>query len=223
MRIREVVPEADYIRVAELISSMEPEPWTAAALHEQRLSMAPGQIAREMVAERAGGCITGMSVVTRLPWWSPGRFGIVVIVDPAVRGQGIGTRLYAEALAWAEQQGSTRPESRVRDDDALSLRFAQKQGYRIDRHLFNSALELADFDPAPFAGVVDDVKQQGIRFFTMADLGDTLEARRKMYEVNRACTLDIPGRERTFSDFEQYQKRNFSSSSYRPELHLFAA
>ncbi|HWI61208.1 MAG TPA: GNAT family N-acetyltransferase, partial [Symbiobacteriaceae bacterium] len=47
--------------------------------------------------------------------------------------------------------------------------------------------------------------------------------RRKMYEVNRACTLDIPGRERTFSDFEQYQKRNFSSSSYRPELHLFAA
>lgn len=217
MRIRELDPFVDYISVAPWLDS------DAARLQGERRAAPEGQIQREMVAEQADGPVVGFSRVFRLPWWSEGRFSVSVTVDPAERGRGVGARLADEALAWAAAAGAIRVETEVRDNDERSRRFAAARGFAVDRHLFNSTLDVAAFDPVPFAGVVDQVRAGGVRFFTMADVGDTLAARQQLYEVNRATTLDIPGREPTFSAFDQYQRRTFGTESYRPELHLLAA
>jgi RimJ/RimL family protein N-acetyltransferase len=223
MRLRRAATYADYERIAALASTTEPEPLTADALIDERKSMPAGQILREMVAEDETGFVVGFSRVVRLPWWGPGRVSLWVVVDPALRGRGTGSLLCAEASAHATELGLTRWETEVMDDDAPALRFAQNRGYAIDRHLFGSSLVVSEFDDAPFAGVVDRVKASGIRFFTMADAGDTPDARRRMYEVNKATSLDIPGRDRTYSAFEQYSQRMFGTSRYRPELQLIAA
>ncbi|MDF2630727.1 MAG: family N-acetyltransferase [Symbiobacteriaceae bacterium] len=223
MRIRPAESYTDYEQIAALASTTEPEPLTAEALIAERHSMPDGQVLREMVAEDEAGNVTGFSRVVRLPWWGPGRVSLWVVVDPDLRGRGTGSQLYAEASAHALELGLTRWETEVMDDDAPALRFAQSRGYTIDRHLFSSSLLVAEFDPAPFAGVLERVEASGIRFFTMADAGDTEEARRRMYAVNKATSLDIPGREQTFSTFEQYSQRKFAGSSYRSELQWIAA
>lgn len=223
MQLRPAESFADYERIAALASTTEPEPLTAEALIEERKRMPAGQVLREMVAADEAGYVAGFSRIVRLPWWAQGRVSLWVVVDPALRGRGTGSLLYAEASAHATELGLTRWETEVMDDDAPALGFAQNRGYAIDRHLFASSLVVAEFDEASFAGTVDRVKASGIRFFTMADAGDTPEARRRMYEVNKAISLDIPGREQTYAAFEQYSQRMFGSTRYRPELQLIAA
>lgn len=223
MRLRHAATYEDYERIAALASTTEPEPLTADALIEERKHLPAGQVLREMVAEDETGTVAGFSRVVRLPWWGPGRVSLWVVVDPALRGRGTGSLLCAEASAHAADLGLTLWETEVMDDDAPALRFAQNRGFAIDRHLFGSSLVVSEFNDAPFAGVVDRVKASGIRFFTMADAGDDLDARRRLYEVNKATSLDIPGREQTFAAFEQYSQRKFASGRYRPELQLIAA
>lgn len=223
MQLRPVVPEADYGRIAELVSAVETMPLTREHLLNELRSAPAGQVERVMVAVGDDGVIAGFSRVFRLPWWSEGRFSVPVVVDPALRGRGTGSLLYADATAWALGEGATRLETAVPDGDPPSLRFAEARGFAIDRHLFTSSLDVAGFDPAPYAGVAERVKASGIRLFTLAEADDTPENRRRMYEVHRDTALDIPGRERRFSEFAQYQVRHQSGDSFRPELLLFAA
>jgi len=219
-----VAPQTDYPWVAGLLSTARAEPVSPVDLFDEYHGSPPsGQVLRERIAEAAVDGPVGYSRVFRLPWWAEGRYAIHIIVVPAHRGRGIGGLLYDDATAWAASAGATRYDAEMADDDETSLRFARHRGFAINRHLFSSSLAVNDFDPTPFAGTVDEVRSAGIRFFTLADESDTPAARRKLYELNRACSLEIPGREPTFSTFEQYQQRNLSPERYRPELCLCAA
>lgn len=221
--LRPVVPEEDYQQIAPLIATADPEAFSAAQMLAELRNRPGGTLNREMAAVDAGGQIVGFSAVFRLPWWGPGRYNLWLVVDPDHRGRGIGSALHDDALRFALAEGATLLNSSVRDNDPAARRFAEQRGFAVRRHLFSSTLEVAAFDPASFAGVVEAVEATGIRFFSMADAGDTPEARSRLYGVNRACSLDIPGREPTFATEEQYMQRNCRADWYRPEAQLLAA
>jgi GNAT superfamily N-acetyltransferase len=130
--------------------------------------------------------------------------------------------LYETALACAGDDGATLVTSEVREGDAPSSRFAETRGFQIDRHLFESQLDLQAFDEALFAGVVEKVEATGIRFFSLASV-DTPEMRRALYEVNRATALDIPGYAGDFLTFEEFEQMVFASSWYVPQGQILAA
>jgi GNAT superfamily N-acetyltransferase len=153
----------------------------------------------------------------------PHSFWIEAVVAPEFRRRGIGARLYDDALAFARAQGAMRLECEVRDHEPAWLKFAQARGFEIDRHVFDSTLDLATFDDARFAGVIEAVQAQGIRFFTLADVGNTEENQRKLYELNKRNSLDIPGSEGTFPRFEDFQKFVFGGSWFRAEGQILAA
>jgi GNAT superfamily N-acetyltransferase len=153
----------------------------------------------------------------------PGRYSLSVVVDPAVRKRGIGTLLYGNALRWAQEQGTTSLESEVRDNCPACLRFAQQHGFAVDRHIFESVLDLSAFDAERFAGVVEAAEASGIRFFTLADLGNTLEAQRMLYELNRRTARDNPSNDDTFAPFEEFRRFVFSASWYRADGQIVAA
>lgn len=221
--IRPVVPEHDFDRIAQLIATVDPDAPSPEQLLAEARQRPEGTLERQMAALDAGGRIVGFSNVFRLPWWGAGRYNLWLTVDPACRRQGVGAALFEEALGFAREQGATLLNASVRDDEPAARRFAEVRGFAVNRHLFSSVLDLAAFDPVPFAGVVEAVAASGIRFFTMADVGDTAEARSRLYEVNRACSLDIPGREPTFATEAQYIQRNCEAPWYRPEAQLLAA
>ena len=221
--MRPVDAETDFSRLAELMSLFEPEPVTAEEVRRWQKQASSERIHHRMVALDEQRRIIGFNNVGRDPWMLPGHFWIEVVIDPAMHRQGVGSALYTEALQFAQEQGATHLKAEVRDHLSESVRFAEKRGFKIDRHIFESKLDLRTFHPEPFFGIVEQVEATGIRFFSLADLGNTLEAQRKLYEINRLYALDIPGREDDFSPFEQFQKDVFAASWYRAEGQIVAA
>ena len=111
----------------------------------------------------------------------------------------------------------------MRDNDPGSLRFAERYGFQKRRHIFESRLTLATFDTGRFAGARERAEASGVRFFSLADLGDSEEAQRRLHAINAAWSHDVPGREGDFMPFEQFRKTVCSASWYRPDGQIVAA
>ncbi|MGH2515319.1 MAG: GNAT family N-acetyltransferase [Ktedonobacterales bacterium] len=215
--------EEDYPRVAELLSMGYAEPVTAATVRAWRETEPPERITRRLVAVAPfSGAVVGCAHALRDAWAIPGLFWLHVGVDPTARGRGIGARLFAEVDGFARERGATIARAEVRDQVTDGLRFAERHGFHIERHIFESTLDLAAFDEAPFVAAVMDAEEGGIRFVSLADLGDTEEARRKLHALNEKAALDVPGSDATPRPYEAFAHDVFQAEWYRPDGQIVA-
>lgn len=223
MHLRSVDPERDYAAIAALINLDAAEPYTVEQVRHW-LREEPGRIYRVKIAadEARGGEMIGYSEVVRQKWYEPGSFEIWAGVYPERRCQGVGGALYEDAEAYARTQGAENLRVEVLENDAASLRFATRRGFTIDRLLFESTLNLETFDETPFVGCIPALNAAGIRFCSLADFGNSLEARRKLYEVNRITALQIPGYSGAFTPWEDFDKEICGSDWFRPAGQLLA-
>ena len=83
----------------------------------------------------------------------------------------------------------------------------------ISRHSTNSRLVES----------IAAVEATGIRFFSLADAGNTPEAQRKLYEINRSAARDNPGNDQELEPFEEFAKFVFGSSWFRADGQILAA
>lgn len=220
--LRPMQAQADFPRMAELQSMFGPEPVTVADLEDWQRRASAERIQQRTTALDQHGRLVGFGTAGHDPWIVAGKFWLEVVVDPAVHKQGVGELLYTHALEFAQQHGATLLESEVRDHLPASLHFAQKRGFAIDRHLFGSKLDLTNFDETHFAGAIESVKASGLRLTNLAELGETSETQRQLYELNRRSALDIPGRDQTYVPFEQFQQNVFNAPWYRADGQFIA-
>jgi GNAT superfamily N-acetyltransferase len=229
MRIRPLDTTRDFPALAALLAVRDTEPPTPELLREWEGNAPSGLVRQRLVAFADGSgeanyeAMVGFADAASWPWEPPHQFWISTVVTPDHRRRGLGVQLADAALAFAREQGATRLAAEVRDNAVEGLRFAERYGFRRDRHIFESRLHLADFDEQRFAGTVERVESDGIRFLTLADLGDTDEARRKLYDINATFARDTPGHDGDFMPFEQFQKTVCSASWYRPDGEIVAA
>lgn len=223
MNIRPLDTSRDFPRVAALLSVAKSEPLTPEQVAEWESESPEGVISQRLVWLDAAGEIQGHASVQRSPWEEAGQFWLRNVVAPGLRGRGIGSQLYAATLDFAQRHDARVVEALVRDNDPASLRFAQARGFGVRRHVFESRLDLATFDERALAGVVERAEAGGIRFFSLADLGDTEEARRRLHAINSAWVRDIPGRTSQYQPFEQFVSNVCGASWYRPAGQLVAA
>jgi GNAT superfamily N-acetyltransferase len=218
-------PERDYPRAAEILQTFERQSVTADTLKEWDAETQPGTIRRRCVGVDENGTIVGYSAVVHNSWMADGMFILSVVTDPPGRKQGIGTQLYDEAQDFAFAHCGRTLTTEVLDSDAESLRFAEKRGFKLWRHLFESVrdLRLSTFDERPFAGIIETLQAQGIRFFSLADAGSTTGALRKLWAVNYQAALDDPASSGTFPGFEEFQHIVTNGAWFRPEGQLLAA
>ncbi|MGE5335608.1 MAG: N-acetyltransferase family protein [Nitrososphaerota archaeon] len=225
MHIRPLDPTRDFTALAVLLAARDSEPPTPELLQEWEGNAPAGLIRQRLVAfEDAGeASLIGHSDAASWPWELPHQFWISTVVAPGFRRQGLGTHLAEAALTFAREQGATRLDAEVRDNAADGLRFAERYGFRKKRHIFESRLYLAGFDEQRFVGTIAGAESAGIRFFTLADVGNTTATQRRLYELNARLARDIPGHEEAFMPFEQFQKTVCSASWYRPDGEIIAA
>jgi len=76
-------------------------------------------------------------------------------------------------------------------------------------------LDLEAFEDARFEPYLHSCRQSGIDFTTIADLGDTAECRRSLYELNKTCSADIP-EQGEFYTFEKYLSDRIQIPTYHP-------
>jgi GNAT superfamily N-acetyltransferase len=213
----------DAADMARLYGYTAAEPITAESARDW-WTLRDGEIRVTMLAINEHGQAIGYSDVERETWMSPGRFYVKIVVAPEAQHCGLGTRMYNDALQAACEQGATQLESRVREGDEISIRFAQKRGFRIERRFFESTLDLETFDEHRFDDLMRRVHAEGFNFFTLAEAGVTDENKHMLYDVNRAASLDDPGNNNgTFPDFYAFSKNVFDASWFRADTQLLAS
>jgi GNAT superfamily N-acetyltransferase len=214
---------SDYPTIVALINAVDRKPITLAEFQHWDDIVSPERIYRRTVAEDSGGAVAGYAVVNHHAWQPAGHFYLWVTTSSAGRGQGIGAALYGDARAFIRGQAAVTLTSEIRDDDEGALGFAAHRGWAIDRHHFESVLDLTTFDERRFLAEAAALAGQGLRIFSLADAGNTQEARRGLYAVNRACALDVPGSDGTFMSFEEFERWVCQADWFRPAGQLIAA
>lgn len=212
----------DAAEMARLYSVTVAEPISAETAIDW-WTLREGEVRLTMLAIDDRGQPVGYWDVDRETWMQPGRFFIKVIVAPEARGCGLGGQMCEAALRAAREHGATHLESNIREGDEAALAFARRRGFQIERHLFESTLDLDGFDEHRFDDLMERVRAAGFRFFSLAQAGVTEDNKRRLYEVNRAAAMDDPGNTGTFPDFYAFSKNVFEASWFRAEAQILAS
>lgn len=212
--IRPVDPEHDLAHLAEFLSLGQQRRVTVERLQE--LLRLPVVALQLTVGVDAAGKILGYGVLSRYESRPPGQFSLWIIVHPKFRRRRIGSRLYKHAFRFARAHGMTELVGNIAEDDEASQGFARSLGFQVERHSIRAYLDLETCSKGAFVHILDEVRATGIEFTTLADIGDTLNARRRVYELNRTLSSDIPGRG-PFWSFDEYLKLRFDRAWYRAD------
>lgn len=221
-RIRLANPTEDFPRIAQLLSADAAETTTAQdLLDEHNVEMAE-RILRHAVAINAQGAVVGFNFAGHYPSMQPRQYFVNVVVDPAHRGQGIGSQLWQDLLTYLQAQGADALLAEVQEGDPLHYRFAETRGFTPRTHELRATLDLTHFDEGKFAAITAQVEAMGIRLTAFADVAQTAENRRKLYDINGVAALDDPASDGAYINYENWQKVVFGASWFQPAGQVIA-
>lgn len=183
----------------------------------------PERVCRVMVAFGPGGERIGYCEAIHETWNPGGQYSLWVQVDPRFERQGAGSALFNEGLAFTQLQGATSLTSEVHDDCPACLEFATRRGFSIERHIFESVLDLDSFDESPYQALLADLQAQGLRIVSLADMDCSPQAKTRLYEINRLSVLDIPGREGDFYPYDEFEQLVMGADWFNPAGQFLAA
>jgi mycothiol synthase len=137
--------------------------------------------------------------------YHPRKFTIDVAVHPDVQRQGIGSALYEQIVEGVLPYNPLNLRSRVREDMQSGIQFLQARGYQDVWREWESRLELATFDPSPYQGLEEKLREQGIEIKSRKELEDDPQCFHKLHELDNEVAQDIPSLDgNTPMSFDQY-------------------
>lgn len=220
IKLRPVDIERDFGQLAELFTREQDEPTTEAGLRED-YEAHKERIIRLMAAEDAAGELLGFN------WATKSRFDasevyFYIIVKPEHRRHGAGSRLYEDFLQAATEAGAKKLQVSIRDNDPVFRAFADRRGFVERGHTIAMEMNLDAFDDKPYDAVIERLKGEGFRFTTMEELGDTIEARQKLYALNDTAASETPGSDgqHPWLSFEDFEKNVCKMDWYKPGAQL---
>lgn len=145
-------------------------------------------------------------------WHTPRGVGLgEAFVLPGHRGHGIGTALYSQLARWVAERGCIELMSAVSEDDAESIAWAERRGFRQVARNSRLVLDLEHTD----APAVDP--PEGVEVVSWAARPDLAHG---LYDVYREAEPDIPsgtdGAEEP-PPFERWLSREMEGPGDRPE------
>ncbi len=144
------------------------------------------------------------------PSWAfiEGKYFIRVVVHPAHRRQGIGTKLYTyieEALA---SRKPTLLTASTHQDQTEGIRFLEKHGFVQNIYEPMSRLDVERFDLARFSDMFERIEATGIKIFSGTELlAQDSNFWQKIYDFDAVATQDLPlPTPYTMPEFETFVK-----------------
>lgn len=195
--IRPFQPTAqEYAALVAIHNASWPEEITTVEMMRYRDAIWPtAHFFQRLIAESDGRVVGVVRACT--PHWSyrPGKYDLNVMVHPTYRRKGIGIALYSALLALLPQQPHPPALLTGTTSEAQhgAVRFLLARGFTQQMRFPTSVLQVADFDPQPFAAHVAHLAAAGVEISTLADLQQRDPAwQAKVWELDCTCTLDEP-------------------------------
>jgi len=152
----------------------------------------------------------------------PRKFSVWVTVRPDRQGRGIGRALYEHVLHALAPFDPILLRAGTLENKPRGLRFLQERGFTEEMRFWESRLDVAAFDTAPFAHVAGHVGAQNVVIMTEQELASDPDRDRKMYDLIMALERDVPAPEPfTPSPFEEWAKR-FADPNHLPDANFIA-
>lgn len=226
LRIREFDrSESDYAAIVAIDNACFPEyPGTVEEWKHSDASRGANIKHRRLIAESDGEPVGFGSYGQFEGMYHPRKFSLGLFVRPDQQGRGVGRALYGALLQALEPFEPLSLRANVREDQARTLRFLVDRGFGEDMRSWESRLDVASFDPAPFAGALERALQAGVTFASMAELRERdPDHRQKLYELDIEAGLDEPHPEPiTPVSRESYDGWVFDAPNYLPEGNFVA-
>jgi GNAT superfamily N-acetyltransferase len=141
------------------------------------------------VAEAEGSGILGWGQIAHTPWqFHPHKYGLHLEVKPGHRRRGGGGLLLERLLEELRARKALLVRAVATEGDAESIDFLTRRGFREVWRELESRLELAQFDPTPFAGAAERVEGQGVSVTTLAaEIARDQAVLQELYELHVTC------------------------------------
>ena len=219
--------DPDYAALVAIHNAVWPTEITTVTVARYRDAQWPADYFFQRLVAEAAGKPVGMARLCE-PHWSyrPGKYELIINVHPAYQRQGIGAALYNQALQLATQrtQPPTVLVSTTSEAQPGAIRFLTARDFTQQMRFPTSALQVADFDPTPFANAFIKMATRGVQIATVAELSQhDPDWQAKIWELDCTCTLDEPLPD-TFTPptLEQYVAEEFGNPGFLPEACFIA-
>ena len=168
---------------------------------------------KQFLFERLVGEIDGTPVLNAYygeDEWShfPGKYRLGIQVVPEYRRMGFGRATYDYIWDRIKDRDPrpTKLACYAREDDADSMRFVEKRGFKVAQRNQFSMLDVRSFDPRPFEGTLKRVDESEVDVRPFGELmAEDKDALHKAYEAGWEFLQDVPFPEPIQKwPFEQY-------------------
>ena len=162
--------DADYRSLVALENQTWPDAPTTVEAQREMAEARPDVRWDQRVCEVDGG-VAGFGSCGEAFWLDePGVFHLYVVVNPAHRRRGIGSRLFRDLLDRAPTGDIRTLNSGCREDQVGGMKFLQSFGFRETGRDADAALDLAEFDIVSLAATCKDPSPA--RFRPLAPLSE---------------------------------------------------
>lgn len=223
IEIRSFTPEdyaiaCDIANAADPDEAADPEDWRHSDAHQEPRCRRSRWIAR-WEGEPAGYA----AYFQEAALFHPRKFWLALAVRPEFQGRGIGGALYETVLRGLEPLDPLLLHGWARADRERSVGFLVRRGFAEVLREWESRLDVASFDPAPFACCEEALRAHGIQIRTLVELADDPDRDRKLWELEDAVESDVPSSDpHTQVSFEHQVERRRTHPRFLPEGWLVA-
>jgi len=135
--------------------------------------------------------IIGYASAWRAPWTEPGVICSTLIISPKYRNKRVGKELLNHLECWGREMKADFLISEVPDHLNASVTFIEMNGYKKERHVWQSTLDLHTFDEKIYGSIIDEVNISGIRFDSLIEL-EVNTVKIPLYELFKQTVKDNP-------------------------------
>ncbi len=128
-------------------------------------------------------------------FYEPGRFRVMIGVEPRYQKQGIGSALYERIIEDLHSLNTSSIWVKINEEMLNGLRFVKQHGFSEELRIWELRLDTATFDPHPYTGLHHTLKAQGIEIKALQDLETDVEHSHKLYRLTCEVGQDLPSTE----------------------------
>lgn len=223
-RVPDTPTDADFAAAKAIGDAIYPDQKrTLEEMKESHSRRNPEHFNVRFLAERDGVPV-GKAGAGHSPWnYDPHKFWTGVDVIPDARDLDIGSALYAHVLDAVRPLKPKKLTAHTRSDWPDAMHFAAKHGFVEEMREFESRLDVAAFDPAPFAQRRDLPARHGIEILMLSELQAEADWTHRLYELEKDTSVDVPNTEPfSFPSEEEYVRLALNRSGFLPEGYAIA-